>query len=136
MLEEQLLRHRFLNYTGGFSVSKNSKSVLESLNYCNELLMHPGNMVLIFPQGKIESQHQHQFSFGKGIERIIGSKRDGALQVLFVSNLVDYFSNRKPTLTINLKEMEGVGLTLAEIETAYNNFHAACIARQLNSVDQ
>lgn len=131
MLEEQLSKHRILNYTGGFSVNKNSRSIIESLDYCTRLLRNSENMVLVFPQGEIESQHKHQFRFEKGIERVLKNLGNQPIQILFVSNLVDYFSYRKPTLAMNLKEAVLTDYSSGEIENEFNKFHAECIENQL-----
>ena len=71
MLEEQLRRHWYFNYTGGYSVKKHSRSALESIDYTAELLTDPGNVVLLFPQGEINSLYKDTFVFEKGIERML-----------------------------------------------------------------
>ena len=49
MLEEQLKKHWYFNYTGGFSVKKSTRSAVATIQYSAELLSHPNNLVLMFP---------------------------------------------------------------------------------------
>lgn len=128
MLEEQLRKNWFFKYTGGFSVAKKSKSVLETIHYTSELLQHNENAVLMFPQGEIQSMHLHQFRFEKGIEKIIGNTVH-PYQIVMLANMVDYFSNVKPNLTICYEEFLGKP-TAKEIEKSYNDFFSKCIRIQ------
>lgn len=129
MLEEQLRKHWFFKYTGGFPVARNSKQVVESLQYTSGLLEDKRNLVLFFPQGQIESMHRHQVVFHKGIEKITqGVKRD--LQLVFLVCLVDYFSGVKPEVNAYLHQYTGKYSTAA-IQDEYNNFYSRCIAHQL-----
>ena len=128
MQEDQLLRYRFFNYTGGFSIKRNSRQVIESLQYAASLLDNPNNMVLMYPQGKLQSLYSDSFIFEKGIERIIKG-RDGEVQLLMSVNMIDYLAHPKPSLYIYIREYNGAFL-LGELEEAYNNFYADCLAVQ------
>jgi 1-acyl-sn-glycerol-3-phosphate acyltransferase len=129
MLEEQLRKFRFFNYTGGFSVQKNAKSLVDSLNYTSGLLGDNQNMVLVFPQGKIESMHQQHFKFEKGIERILNGKA-GKVQIVMMVNLVDYFSSRKPGTDMYIQTLQPVSYTQGEIEEEFNKFYMLCLENQ------
>ena len=129
MLEEQLLKNWFFKYTGGFSIRKNSKSVIESLNYTAELLTDKKNMVLIFPQGEIGSMHDNAFVFEKGISKILQRSKN-EIQVIFVANLVDYHSNVKPTLHAYMSDYSG-NFETTEIQDAYNGFYQDCVSNQI-----
>ena len=128
MLEEQLSKNWFFKYTGGFPVRKSSSSLIESLNYASKLLQNPDNLVLIFPQGKLQSMHRNTFVFEKGIERILEAN-PGNTQVVFQANLVDYLSEVKPAVHIYITAYNGSG-NIRELETAYNNFHRECLEKQ------
>ncbi len=104
MLEEELQTRKFLTYAGAFSIQKNSRSMVESLNFCNELLKSPQNLLLLFPQGEIESAQSSDLVFGSGVRRVI-KKLDGEAQVVLSACFVDYFSERKPTLSIYLEHI-------------------------------
>lgn len=128
MLEGQLRKNWFFKYTGGFSISKKSKSIIESLNYTAELLQNSANMVLIFPQGEIESMHNNNFIFEKGLEKIL-AKVKNRIQIILVANFVDYHSNVKPVLHAYLNDYTG-GFDTVEIQSAYNSFYISCAAKQ------
>ena len=71
MLEEQLNKYAFFKKTGGYSVKKGNRSILESIQYTAEILKDAGNAVLIFPQGEIQSVYESTFKFEKGLEKIM-----------------------------------------------------------------
>jgi len=130
MLEEQLKKNMFLNKTGGYSIKKDSRSILETLDYTAELLSDKKNLVLMFPQGKIESIYTPAIRFEKGIEHIL-KKVKGRIQILFLVNLIDYFSNPKPGLYIYFREYEGSDFDSKNLQKEYNDFYAACVAENL-----
>ncbi len=126
MLEEQLRRYRFFNYGGVFSVRKNSKDIIESLNFSIELLKKPGNLLQLFPQGKIESQHITALHFEKGLSYIMKHAKN-EFHIVFTVAVVDYLSERKPVLHLFYEEFRGSlddGLT--GLEKAYNEYFAGC----------
>lgn len=125
MLEEQLRKHIFFNKTGGYSVKRGSRSIIESIKYTIELLKDKNNMVLFFPQGRIVSNYQSSISFEKGIQKVICAV-EGKAQILFEVNLVEYFSHARPSLYIYLFEYRGSG-KMEEIEKAYNRFYESTL---------
>ena len=129
MLEDQLRKFWFFNYTGGFSVNKNSKSIIQTLKYTSELLTDTNNMVLIFPQGEIQSSHNQNIKFQKGIERVLNDTPN-SIQVVFQVNLLDYFSSPKPGIYFYLKEYTEQVHDLKSIETAYNSFYKSALDKQ------
>lgn len=128
MLEEQLLKYRFFNYTGAFSVNKGSRSVVESIRYASDLLNDSKNMLLMYPQGRLHSMYEHHFQFEKGIERML-KNRERKVQVVFSANLVDCFTEPKPSLSIYTENYEGA-FTVEALEQAYNDFYARCLEKQ------
>lgn len=122
MLENQLKKHWYFQYAGGYSINKKSKSMVESINYTIELLKHKENMVFMFPQGQINSMHNDKIKFEKGVERVI-RKIQPETQVLFVANLIDYFSDPKPNLTIYIELSSANRLQQSKIESEYNKFY-------------
>ncbi|MPN22721.1 hypothetical protein SDC9_170104 [bioreactor metagenome] len=128
MQEDQLLRFRFFNYTGAFSVNRKSREVVGSLQYAASLLHDPANMLLIYPQGRLQSLYCMNFRFEKGIERILQG-REGELQLLMSVNMIDYLAHPKPSLYIYLRDYEG-SFRRDEVEEAYNRFYAECLTIQ------
>ncbi len=127
MLEEQLKKHMFFNYTGGFSIKKGSRSIIETLDYTVGLLKNRENLVLIFPQGEIQSIQTRNIRFEKGIDHII-SKVKGQAQIIFLVSMVEYFSNSKPTLYMHVSEFTGSDTGIIDTEKAYRMFHEKVIA--------
>ena len=129
MLEEQLRKFWFFNFTGGFSVKKNSKSIIESLTYTRGLLTNRQNLVLMYPQGKIQSMHDIDFQFEKGIEHVL-KRLDNPVQLIFMVSLIDYFSNPKPGLFLYLKEYAENDLSIKTIRLKFSEFYQNCIELQ------
>lgn len=130
MLEEQLKRFSFFINTGGYSVRKGARSVLESIDYTIELLSDKRNMVLLFPQGKITSMYYQSVKFERGIERILKGVK-GKVQIIFMANLVDYFSREKPTLFIYLKEYNLSDHSLDNVQQEYNTFYSEAVSENI-----
>jgi 1-acyl-sn-glycerol-3-phosphate acyltransferase len=130
MIEEQLKKYKFFNKTGGYSVKKGSRSIIETLEYTIQLLKDKNNMVLLFPQGEIQSLYTQTIHFENGIGNIM-KKVSGPVQVIFLVNLVEYFSNPKPGLYLYLKEYTGKDFTTENLEKEYNYFYVNCISEDL-----
>ena len=130
MLEEQLKKHWYFNYTGGFSVNKSAKSIVETLQYSAELLSHPTNLVLMFPQGKIESIYKQSFAFEKGVQKIIEKTDRSKVQIVFLVNSIDYFLNKKPILHHYIKEYTESDTNYLTLEKSYNAFFQESIKHQ------
>ncbi|MBN2664540.1 MAG: lysophospholipid acyltransferase family protein [Bacteroidales bacterium] len=129
MLEDQLKKYWFFNYTGGFSVNKSSKSIIESLKYSADLLKDSNNMVLIFPQGKINSVYEQKINFQKGIEWIL-KKTENEIEIIFVANLIDNFSDKKPNIYMHIEVHSSTEFKNYNIEQAYNIFYKKSVDEQ------
>ncbi len=129
MLEEQLRKNIFLKYAGGYSIQKKNRTIIETIRYTQDLLQNPENMVLLFPQGKIESQHHHEIKFEKGILKILEKTPD--IQILLMAHFVDYFSNIKPTLSIYFEELTETSLSHEKLEVKYNQFYHQVLTLQI-----
>jgi 1-acyl-sn-glycerol-3-phosphate acyltransferase len=130
MLEDKLNEFSFFKSCGGYPVRKNSKSILQSLQYTAELLTKKNNLVLMFPQGEISSLHRQQYRFERGLGRVVDQVM-GKIQIIFIANLVDYFSERKPSLYVYIEEYEGKIADTSKIEEDYNKFYSACVSANI-----
>ena len=128
MLEEQLAKRIFINWCGAFSVRRKSRSAIESLNYAADLLDQPGNLVCLYPQGEIQSQHVKPIRFERGAAWLLKNK-NCPIDIYFCCCLLDYKNKPKPVVNMYLKNYAGSSET-ADLELAYNTFHAECIKRQ------
>lgn len=130
MLESQLRKFWFFNYSGGFSIHKKSKTIFETFDYTANLLSEKQNMVIVFPQGEITSIHNQNIKFEKGIEKIINRVKN-KISIVMVVNLVDYFSNPKPTLYQYIKEFDFENFQIEDLEAQYNVFYKESIDNQV-----
>ena len=120
MLEEQLRNNMILNKTGAFSIRKGSRDLVESLTYAGRILKDSDNLLLMYPQGEIQSMHTPYLHFEPGIERIVRGS-EGQVTLLMVCVLTDYFSNAKPELNLFLEEYPLKGpLNLGDLELRFN----------------
>lgn len=134
MLEEQLQKHPILNRCGCFSVRKHSRSVIETLDYCLELMRSPQNMLLIFPQGEIQSMHRNGLQFESGLDYLL-KRIDCDYRILLNINLPDYGSGKKPYLNGYFCLLNGREYPRLEtLEREADRFYAACKTRQIVSL--
>ena len=129
VVEDQLKAFIPLRYVGCFSVKKASREVIESLSYAAELLADPGNMLGIYPQGEVYSQHLECIHFENGLSVILKKSSGKTFQVIFGVTLLDYLDSFKPHARVYLQEYNGER-DLSEMELAYNIFFAECKAKQ------
>jgi putative phospholipid/glycerol acyltransferase len=130
MQEDQLLKYRFFNQTGAFSVRKSSRETLQSLSYASSLLEDSSNMVLIYPQGQLHSLYNSDFHFQRGLGRLIEG-REGKLHLILSANMIDYGENPRPSLSTYIKEYQGA-MKLEVLEEGYNVFYRSCLSQQIN----
>ncbi len=99
--ESQLEKHLYFKYRGAFSIKKKSKELFKSIEYTNELLANPKNMVLIFPQGKLQSLYTDEIILEKGVQKLL-EKAPDKCQVIYNAVTVNYFEGFKPTIQFHL----------------------------------
>lgn len=128
MLEEQLKQHRFLKRIGAFSIEPGSRDMVYSLNYAARLLKQPGHLVVMYPQGEMASLSAGVLPFKNGIARVI--RKSGIQQVLFYVAQVDYFSERKPALTLYLGSSSVKDGSAGDLQKAYEDFYKQCLKLQ------
>jgi hypothetical protein len=131
VLQDTAEKVKFLKYLGAFSIQRNAKSLVESLDYAGKLLDNPDNLVLIFPQGELYSSHSVSIQFEKGVNRIIASSKK-QFQYVFAAILTDYFDRRKPSIKIYLEHWEAQEYnSLQIIKSAYNKHYEQALKQQM-----
>jgi len=133
MLEEQLKKHWYFQYTGGFSVNRNSREIVESIDYAVDLLNKDDNLVLMFPQGRIHSAHDHAIQFEQGIQHIVKKCADDT-QVVFVASFTDYFSNAKPGVFIYTETWSAASLKERNLKEEYQLFFSSALSHHHTKV--
>lgn len=116
--EDTTVKFQYVKYGGAFSINKQSRDMLLSLDYAAELLDDPQNLVLIFPQGKLYSNFVNTIQFEKGITRII-EKAEGKFQILFAATFIQYLKHKKPTVTVYLKIKPLPNKNFEDLKNAY-----------------
>ena len=120
----------FLKYLGAFAAENRGKDVLETLSYAGKLLDDPKNLVLVFPQGKLHSNHLKTISFEKGVMQMIKSSKK-KINVVFACALIDYFAKRKPTVYTYLQNWENEAyVSLQLLKSAYNKHYENSVIKQ------
>lgn len=103
MSHEELSMRQFLCYAGAFSVQTNQpRSLLATLSYAANLLQEPGNMVLLFPQGRFESVYTQQPTLMRGMDYLI-EKGPAGLQVGVVFFRVEWFERVRPQVRVQVR---------------------------------
>lgn len=133
MMQEDHLRKRMLfNLFGGFSIEKGSREMIKSLQYAAGLLNDPENLVVVFPQGELISNHATEIEIGIGIERLIKNIK-GPCQVVYSCVLIDYFENLKPSAFIHLFDCGVAGeVPFEQLVKNINAHHKQALANQIH----
>jgi 1-acyl-sn-glycerol-3-phosphate acyltransferase len=126
VLEDTMRKDRFLKYGGAFSVGRKPRDIIKSLNYAAGLLNDPGNLVLMFPQGKLYPNFVEQVHFKKGVLNII-QETNPNVQLVFAATFVQYFKHKKPTATVYLKQetVNYADKTINDLQQAYQQHYTA-----------
>ena len=124
-IESQIKAMPILSYFGCFSVSNNSRDMIESLNYAASLLKDPNIMLGMYPQGNLHSMHLNKIHFKGGLGYIFKRTQKIQIQVFFSVVLLDYLENYKPIARVYLHEYSGERNT-DFMEEAYNQFYREC----------
>ncbi|HEY9003453.1 MAG TPA: lysophospholipid acyltransferase family protein [Mucilaginibacter sp.] len=116
--EDTTVKFQYVKYGGAFSINKQSRDMLQSLDYAAELLNDPQNLVLIFPQGKLYSNFVNTIQFEKGMTRVM-EKAQGKFQLLFAATFVQYLKHKKPTATVYLQVELYTDKNFEDLKNAY-----------------
>jgi len=132
MQEDHLKKRMLLNLFGGFSINRSSREMIKSLQYAANLLNNPENLVVVFPQGQLISNHTTEIVVEKGIERLIKNIK-GPCQVIYSCALIDYFESLKPSVYFHLFDCGCADeLSLDALTQKINIFHKQALAAQVN----
>ncbi len=123
MLLSELTKRKFLTYLGAYSIQKNNRSVLESLNYTLKLLENP-NHVLVFPQGRLESQHVAHLTFPKGIQYLV-NRLPAHAEIWALSVHYSFSLHVRAHCTIYLQPI--TSRHPEAVDEEWNRFHQQCV---------
>ena len=126
-LKKQMEKNKWLRYFGSFSVEPGKLSMHESLAYSAEILSEPGNLLLFYPQGKLESCHVRHIIFEDGITHIV-PQINGNCQLLWSSNLIEYFESLKASVYFNMMDCgTNHDFDFEALKEKVNNHHVQAI---------
>jgi 1-acyl-sn-glycerol-3-phosphate acyltransferase len=132
MQHDHFLKHWYFKYLGAFSMKKGSREMLESLTYSAGLLNNPENLVTIFPQGALYSNHETYIHVENGIERLIKQIK-GPCQIVYQCTLIDYFEGLKPRAYMHHFDCGIAGeVPFEELKQHINDFHQQALKKQAN----
>jgi 1-acyl-sn-glycerol-3-phosphate acyltransferase len=132
MQHDHLEKRMLFNLFGGFSIERGTREMLKSLWYAADLLNDPENLVVVFPQGELISNHTASISIEKGIERMVKHIK-GPCQIVYCCTLVDYFESLKPSAYLHLFDC-GIAneVPFDELVENINRFHQQALKDQVN----
>jgi 1-acyl-sn-glycerol-3-phosphate acyltransferase len=133
VLEDTLRKSPILRYLGAYSVLKNSRSMLQSLNYSAELLNDPNNLVLIFPQARLYSNFVNDIHFEKGVNKVIKDAA-GKFQYVFAANFIENFQHKKPSAYVHIKVTDAVFDGIDQLKQAFDEHYALSKEKQTQIV--
>ncbi|OJW12867.1 lysophospholipid acyltransferase family protein [Mucilaginibacter sp. 44-25] len=132
MQEDHLQKRMLLNLFGGFSINRQSREMIKSLQYAAGLLANPENLVVVFPQGELISNHTTEIKVERGIELLLRNIK-GPCQIVYNCALIDYFESLKPSVYFHLFDCGVAGeVSFAELSEKINAFHKQALAAQVN----
>lgn len=126
----------WLKYFGCFSIAPGTTTVNESLAYAAELLNKPGNLLLMYPQGNLESNHVRKIVMKDGIDQIV-TQIKGDCQLLWSSNLIEYFESLKASVYFYMLDCgTNHNFDFDSLGQEINDHHKASIEKQFRFTEE
>jgi hypothetical protein len=123
MLEEQLSRYWFFKKVGAFSINpNNSKSILETFDYTNEILNDTNNAVVMYPQGEIEPFEKKPLKIKKGIKFLLNNLKKDSI-IIPVAFKIQHYDNKNPVVIFRWGKKITSGLILRDFSFFERNFY-------------
>ena len=130
-VKKQMEKNWWLKYAGSFSIDPGKRSIDESLTYAAELLKESGNVLIYFPQGNLESCHVRNIHFMDGLYEIT-TRTNGNCQLIWCSNILEYFENNKPSIYFNFLDCgTNHQFDFESLKQKVNKHHAASLDKTL-----
>jgi hypothetical protein len=135
-VKKQMQKNRWLRYCGSFSVEPGKVSIRESFAYAAEQLAEPGNLLLFFPQGNLESCHIRSIKFQEGIAEIIPLIK-GNCQIIWTSNIIEYFESLSPSVYFNMLDCgTNHNFDFDTLKQQVNRHHLQSIKQNIRFTDE
>lgn len=135
-VKKQMQMNPWLRLMGSFSVSPGKISSGKSVAYAAEKLNKPGNVLVLYPQGNLESCHVRQIEMKDGINALIPQIK-GDCQIIWSSNLVDFFESLKPSVTFHMLDCgTNQNFDFDTFKNTVNNHHRSALKKQMRFTDE
>ncbi len=135
-LKKQMQKNKWLQYMGSFSVEPGKRSITESFDYAAEMLDEPGNILLFFPQGKLESCHVRTIQMEHGIKEI-AKRVKGNCQLLWCSITFEYFESTKLSIYGDMLDCgTAQEFDMDVFQKNVNDFHRASLSKNIRFTDE
>ncbi len=135
-VEKQLRKHLWMRYFGSFSIAPGIRKIEESLNYAAGVLDNPENVLLFFPQGKLESSHIRTIVLQDGLRRLV-PKITGHCQLIWCSNVLEYFESLRPSVTFNLLDCgSNTEFDFDRLSLIINDHHRQALRNQVRFTEE
>ncbi len=136
VLKKQMQMNPWLKYFGCFSIAPGTTTVNESLAYAAELLNTPGHLLLMYPQGNLESNHVREIVMKDGISQIV-TQIKGDCQLLWSSNLMEYFESLMPSVYFHMLDCgTNHNFDFEKLGAQINTHHKAAIQKQFRFTEE
>jgi 1-acyl-sn-glycerol-3-phosphate acyltransferase len=133
MQEDHLQKRMFFSRVGGFSINQKSKEVVTSLQYAAQLLEDPKNLVTVFPQGALESNHTTEVNIERGIDYIV-KKIKGDCQIIYYSAFIEYFESLKPSVYFHFLNCgTNHDFDFEQVKVLISEHHKKALKEQVNA---
>lgn len=135
-VKKQIEKNWWLRYLGSFSIDPGKRSVTESLEYAAEKLSEPGNILLYYPQGNLETLAIRHIEFKDGVYEIV-TRINGNCQLIWSSNLIEYFESIKPSVTFNMLDCgTNNDFDFEELKEKVNQFHLESMKKNVRFTNE
>ncbi|WP_017260315.1 lysophospholipid acyltransferase family protein [Pedobacter arcticus] len=135
-VKKQMQMNPWLRYTGSFSVSPGKTSSGKSVAYASEKLNTPGNVLVLYPQGNLESCHVREIAMKDGINALIPQIK-GNCQIIWSSNLLEYFEGLKPSIDFHLLDCgTNHSFNFENLTEKVNQHHRLALKKQIRFTEE
>jgi len=135
-VKKQMEKNKWLQYIGSFSIDPGKRSIKESFEYAAEVLSEPGNLLLFYPQGNLESCYIRYIKFDEGLYEIVPQIK-GDCQLIWSTTMVEYFESLNPTITTTMLDCgTNQDFDFDELKLKVNKFHIKTIEDNIRFTDE
>ena len=135
-LKKQMDKNKWLRHIGSFSIDPGKRSINETFDYAAEILSEPGNLLLFYPQGKLESMYTRYIKFDEGLYEIV-PRIKGDCQLIWSSTTLEFFESVRPTLSSQMLDCgTNHDFNFDALKKMVNEFHVKALTRDMRYTEE